>query len=144
MVACEFSPGLDGIPVAQSAISYVDGQAGVLEYRGVPIEELAEKSTFLETAFLLIWGYWPSKEELAAFEHDITYHRRVKYRIRDMMKCFPDSGHPMDALQASAGALGLFYSRRPRRSGVHSGSSHPPLGQNSNNGGGVSTDSQGE
>ncbi|MFN4279698.1 citrate synthase [Thermosynechococcus sp.] len=112
MVACKFSPGLDGIPVAQSAISYVDGQAGILEYRGVPIQELAEKSTFLETAFLLIWGYWPTKEELAAFEHDITYHRRVKYRIRDMMKCFPDSGHPMDALQASAGALGLFYSRR--------------------------------
>ncbi|MFN4195257.1 MAG: citrate synthase [Thermosynechococcus sp.] len=112
MVACEFSPGLDGIPVAQSAISYVDGQAGILEYRGVPIQELAEKSTFLETAFLLIWGYWPTKEELAAFEHDITYHRRVKYRIRDMMKCFPESGHPMDALQASAGALGLFYSRR--------------------------------
>lgn len=112
MVVCDFSPGLDGIPAAHSAISYVDGQVGVLEYRGVAIEELAEKSSFLETTYLLIWGTWPTAEELAAFKHDITYHRRVKYRIRDMMKCFPESGHPMDALQASAAALGLFYSRR--------------------------------
>ncbi|MCY7282996.1 MAG: citrate synthase, partial [Cyanobacteria bacterium CAN_BIN43] len=52
------------------------------------------------------------KEELAHFEHEICYHRRLKYRIRDMMKCFPESGHPMDALQACAAALGLFYSRR--------------------------------
>lgn len=107
-----YSPGLDGIPAAQSGISYVDGQQGVLEYRGIRIEELAEKSTFLETSYLLIWGELPTSEELEAFQHDIRYHRRIKYRIRDMMKCFPESGHPMDALQASAAALGLFYSRR--------------------------------
>ncbi|HIK33949.1 MAG TPA: citrate synthase [Oscillatoriales cyanobacterium M4454_W2019_049] len=107
-----YSPGLDGIPAAQSGISYIDGQQGVLEYRGIRIEELAEKSTFLETSYLLIWGELPTGEELDAFQHDIRYHRRIKYRIRDMMKCFPESGHPMDALQASAAALGLFYSRR--------------------------------
>lgn len=107
-----YSPGLDGIPAAQSSISYVNGQQGVLEYRGIPIEELAEKSTFLETSYLLIWGHLPTHEELATFQHDICNHRRIKYRIRDMMKCFPESGHPMDALQASAAALGLFYSRR--------------------------------
>jgi citrate synthase len=112
MSECEYRPGLDGIPAAQSSISYVDGQQGLLEYRGIRIEELAEKSSFLETAYLLIWGELPSAFELKAFEHDIQYHRRVKYRIRDMMKCFPESGHPMDALQASAAALGLFYSRR--------------------------------
>jgi citrate synthase len=61
---------------------------------------------------LLIWGGLPSKTELEAFEYEIRYHRRLKYRIRDMMKCFPESGHPMDALQACAAALGLFYSRR--------------------------------
>ncbi|MCL1467439.1 citrate synthase [Argonema galeatum] len=112
MTLCEYKPGLEGIPAAQSSVSYVDGQLGILEYRGIRIEELAEKSTFLETSYLLIWGVLPTKEELEAFEHEIRYHRRIKYRIRDMMKCFPESGHPMDALQASAAALGLFYSRR--------------------------------
>jgi citrate synthase len=112
MTVCEYKPGLEGIPAAQSSVSYVDGQQGILEYRGIRIEELASKSTFLETAYLLIWGELPTKEELAAFKADIRHHRRIKYRIRDMMKCFPETGHPMDALQASAAALGLFYSKR--------------------------------
>jgi len=112
MSVCEFKPGLEGIPAAESSISYVDGQKGILEYRGICIEELAQKSTFLETAYLLIWGKLPTKEELIEFEHEVRFHRRIKYRIRDMMKSFPESGHPMDALQASAAALGLFYSRR--------------------------------
>lgn len=112
MSVCEYKPGLEGIPATQSSISYVDGQNGVLEYRGIPIEELAGKSNFLETSYLLIWGALPTQEELDAFEHEIRYHRRLKYRVRDMMKCFPESGHPMDALQACAAALGLFYSRR--------------------------------
>jgi citrate synthase len=112
MMVCEYRPGLEGIPAAQSSISFVDGQKGLLEYRGIRIEELAEKSTFLETAYLLIWGELPTAEELAAFEDEVRHHRRIKYRIRDMMKSFPESGHPMDALQASAAALGLFYSRR--------------------------------
>ena len=112
MIVCEYRPGLENIPAAQSSISYVDGQKGILEYRGIRIEELALKSTFLETAYLLIWGELPTKEELESFETDIRYRRRIKYRIRDMMKCFPETGHPMDALQASAAALGLFYSKR--------------------------------
>lgn len=108
----EFKPGLEGVPVTLSSISFVDGKKGILEYRNIPIEELALKSTFLETSYLLIWGELPTQTELDAFEKEIRYHRRIKYRIRDMMKCFPESGHPMDALQASAAALGLFYSRR--------------------------------
>lgn len=112
MTFCEYKPGLEGIPATQSSISFVDGQQGVLEYRGIRIEELAEYSTFLETSYLLIWGHLPTKTDLADFEHEIRYHRRLKYRIRDMMKCFPESGHPMDSLQACAAALGLFYSRR--------------------------------
>ncbi|MCG8364027.1 MAG: citrate synthase [Pseudanabaenales cyanobacterium] len=112
MTVCEYKPGLENIPATQSSISYVDGQRGVLEYRGIRIDELAQQSTFLETAYLLIWGGLPTKQELGDFEHQIRYHRRLKYRIRDMMKCFPESGHPMDALQACAAALGLFYSRR--------------------------------
>ncbi len=112
MTVCEFRAGLEGVPVTQSSISFVDGQHGILEYRGIPIHELAEKSTFLETDYLLIWNELPTKEELEAFKNEIRYHRRLKYRLRDMMKCFPESGHPMDALQACAAALGLFYSRR--------------------------------
>ncbi|WP_414529683.1 citrate synthase [Nodularia chucula] len=119
MMVCEYKPGLEGIPAAQSSISHVDGQKGILEYRGIRIEELAAKSSFLETAYLLIWGELPSKEELETFEHEIRYHRRIKYRIRDMMKCFPESGHPMDALQASAAALGLFYARRDLHNPVY-------------------------
>jgi citrate synthase len=112
MTFCEYRPGLEGIPATQSSISFVDGHSGILEYRGINIEDLAKHSTFLETAYLLIWGGLPTKDELAEFEHEIRFHRRLKYRIRDMMKCFPESGHPMDALQACAAALGLFYSRR--------------------------------
>lgn len=112
MTVCEYRPGLEGVPATESSISYVNGQAGILEYRGIGIDELAQKSTFLETAYLLIWGELPTQAELTAFEHEIQHHRRLKYRIRDVMKCFPESGHPMDALQACAAALGLFYSRR--------------------------------
>lgn len=112
MSISEFKPGLEGVPATLSSISYVDGQKGLLEYRGLSIEELAAKSSFLETTYLLIWGALPTSQELAQFEHDIRYHRRLKYRIRDMMKCFPETGHPMDALQSCASALGLFYSRR--------------------------------
>ncbi len=112
MTVCEYRAGLEGIPATQSSISFVDGQNGILEYRGIPIQELADRSTFLEVTYLLIWGELPTHQQLADFEHEIRYHRRVKFRIRDMMKCFPESGHPMDALQASAAALGLFYSRR--------------------------------
>ncbi|MGB3298499.1 MAG: citrate synthase [Phormidesmis sp.] len=112
MMTCDYVPGLEGIPVTQSSISHVDGQTGLLEYRGIRIEEIAHNSSFLETSYLLIWGGLPTQQQLQEFEHEVQYHRRLKYRIRDMMKCFPESGHPMDALQACAAALGLFHSRR--------------------------------
>ena len=109
---CEYKPGLEGIPATKSSISFVDGQKGTLEYRGIAIAELAQRSSFLETAYLLIWGQLPSAKQLQEFQTEILFHRRIKYRIRDMMKCCPESGHPMDALQTSAAALGLFYARR--------------------------------
>ncbi len=105
-------PGLEGVPVTNSGICEINGTEGNLSYRGYPISELAQKSSFLETAFLLIWGELPNESELKKFEEDVQMHRRVSFRIRDMLKCFPESGHPMDALQASAASLGLFYSRR--------------------------------
>ena len=105
-------PGLEGVPVTKSGICEINGTEGKLNYRGYPISELAQKSSFLETAFLLIWGELPTANELQKFEEEVQMHRRVSFRIRDMLKCFPESGHPMDALQASAASLGLFYSRR--------------------------------
>ena len=61
MTVCEYKPGLEGIPATQSAISHVDGQQGILEYRGIRIEELAQQSNFIETAYLLIWGGLPTE-----------------------------------------------------------------------------------
>ncbi|MEB3156237.1 MAG: citrate synthase [Cyanobacteriota bacterium] len=107
-----FRPGLEGVPATQSAICDIDGQRGLLTYRGYPLEQLARNSRFLETAYLLIWGELPTYFQLRDFEDEVKMHRRVSFRIRDMMKCFPANGHPMDALQASAASLGLFYSRR--------------------------------
>lgn len=107
-----FRPGLEGIPATQSAICDIDGQRGILTYRGYPVENLAARSSFLETSHLLIWGELPTADQLRHFEHEVQMHRRVSFRVRDMMKCFPSGGHPMDALQSSAASLGLFYSRR--------------------------------
>ncbi len=108
-VAGPYVPGLAGVPATRSNICFIDGEQGILEYRGIPIEQLANQSTFLETAYLLISDHLPTKDQLERFSRDITQHRRVKYPIRDMIKCFPDQGHPMDALQACVAGLGLFY-----------------------------------
>ena len=105
----EFVPGLEGVPVKKSKISYVDGQKGVLEYRGMSIHILAEQSHFIETAFLLLFDRLPRPDELERFQQGLVEHRRVKYRIVDLMKCLPEHGHPMDAVQAAVAALGMFY-----------------------------------
>ncbi len=107
-ISC-YSPGLAGIPVAESGVSTIDGQKGILAYRGIDIEELAEKSSFEETSYLLIYGNLPTANELAAFDAELRLHRRIKFRIRDMMKCFPESAHPMDSLQTCIAVLGMFY-----------------------------------
>jgi len=103
---------LEGVPATQSSICDIDGQAGKLSYRGYAVDDLSSHCSFLETTYLLIWGELPSPQQLRDFEHEVQMHRRVSFRVRDMMKCFPSDGHPMDALQSSAASLGLFYSRR--------------------------------
>lgn len=108
----EFSPGLAGVPAAKSSVSFVDGQTGLLEYRGIRIEELAEHSSFLETTYLLLYGELPVQTELDRFTADVTQHRRIKYQISGLIKCLPEHGHPMDALQAAVAALGMFYPAR--------------------------------
>lgn len=105
----DYSPGLAGVPATRSKISYLDGTKGVLEYRGIRLETLAERSNFIETAYLLLFGNLPTPSELEKFDRDLRVHRRIKYRIVDLIKCLPDNGHPMDALQAAVAALGMFY-----------------------------------
>ncbi len=105
-------PGLDGVPIAESSVSFVDGQVGKLEYRGINVEQLAENSTFEETTFLLLYGKLPARKELDEFNNQLTTHRRLKYRIIDLLKCLPETGHPMDALQTGVAAIGMFYPQR--------------------------------
>lgn len=105
-------PGLEGIPAAESSISYIDGDEGILEYRGIPIETLAEKSNFLETSYLLIFGHLPDKAEYEKFKSDITYHTRLKLKILRMMEFLPEGGHPMHYLQAVTSAMGMYYPAR--------------------------------
>ncbi len=108
----EVVPGLEGIPAAESAISFIDGEKGILEYRGIPIDELAEKSTFLEVAYLLIFGKLPNEEEFSRFREDVTLHTRLKLKILRMMELMPETGHPMDYLQAVTSAMGMYYPAR--------------------------------
>jgi citrate synthase len=108
----DFMPGLAGVPAAKSAISDVDGERGILEYRGIRVEDLCAKSSFLETTSLLLSGRLPKQHELVHFIGDITRHRRIKFKIVDLLKCLPEQGHPMDALQAAVAALGMFYPGR--------------------------------
>jgi len=108
----DFMPGLAGVPAAKSAVSDVDGERGVLVYRGIRVEELCASSSYLETAYLLLFGQLPNRDTFTRWQQDIMHHRRVKYSIVDLMKCLPEQGHPMDALQAAVAALGMFYPGR--------------------------------
>jgi citrate synthase len=108
----DFMPGLAGVPAATSSISDVDGQRGILEYRGIRIEELCAHSSYLETAYLLLFGHLPTETEFQQWTSDVIHHRRIKFRIIDLLKCLPEQGHPMDALQAAVAALGMFYPGR--------------------------------
>ncbi len=102
-------PGLGGVPAAESKICFIDGQKGLLLYRGYEIGELAAHSSFEETAWLLLKGELPSKSELEAFKGELWQRRRLKYRIIDLLKCLPETGHPMEGLMAGVSALGMFY-----------------------------------
>jgi citrate synthase len=105
----EYLPGLAGVPATKSNISDIDGEKGILAYRGYPIEQLAEKSTFEETCMLLLNGSLPTTQELEEFDQRLRSNRRTQFHIRDLMKTFPPSGHPMEMLQTAVASLGMFY-----------------------------------
>ncbi len=105
----DYIPGLAGIPVTESKISCIDGQKGILSYRGYDIQELAEFSSFEETTLLLLFGDLPTAEELARFDEQLRENRRVKYNIREIMKNLPPTTHPMHMLQVVVASLASFY-----------------------------------
>ncbi len=92
-----------------SAITYIDGDKGILRYRGYPIEQLAEQSTFLETSYLLIYGTLPTPAQLAEFENNISKHTMVHEELRRFFDGFPRDAHPMPVLSSAVSALSTFY-----------------------------------
>lgn len=108
-----YVPGLAGVPATESSISYIDGQAGVLTYRGYSIAELALHSSFEETSLLLLTGELPSAAELTRFKCKLGENRRVKYNIRSLMKCLPATTHPMHMLQTVMASMASFYPLLP-------------------------------
>lgn len=104
-----YRPGLEGVPATKSAISYLDGKQGILTYRGYRIVDLAEHSSFEETAYLLLDGELPDTAQLREFDTQLREHRPVKYNVRDIMKALPVTGHPMEMLQTAVSSLGMFY-----------------------------------
>jgi citrate synthase len=104
-----YDPGFVNTASCRSAVTFIDGEKGILEYRGYPIEQLAEKSTYLEVAYLLIHGELPTKEQYDSWVHEITYHTFVHENVRRFMEGFRYDAHPMGMLLASVGALSTFY-----------------------------------
>jgi citrate synthase len=101
--------GLRGIKVADTRISDVDGEKGILRYRGYPIEDLAGKSTFTEVAFLLIYGYLPKKVELENFEYELRHHSLIHEDMKKFFEGYPPTAHPMAILSSMVSSLSAFY-----------------------------------
>src|SRR4051794_5100830 len=104
-----FDPGFGNTASSESAITFIDGDAGILRYRGYPIEQLAEHSTFPETSYLLICGELPTQHELADFEQRIKSHTMLHEEFKSFFAGFPRDAHPMPVLSSAVSALSTFY-----------------------------------
>jgi citrate synthase len=104
-----FDPGFVSTASCESEITYIDGDNGILLHRGYPIEQLAEKASFLDTCFLLLNGELPTAREQAEFENTIRYHTMVDQQIHEFFKGFPRNAHPMAMLCGAVGGLSAFY-----------------------------------
>ena len=111
-----YDPAFMNTASCKSRITYIDGDRGILRYRGYPIEQLAERSTFLETSYLLINGELPQRRELDEFTHNITFHTMVHENIRKFIDGFRYDAHPMGILVSTVAALSTFY---PEAKAVH-------------------------
>jgi citrate synthase len=104
-----YDPAFTNTASCRSAITYIDGEAGILEHRGIPIEQLCEHSTYLEVAYLLIFGELPTRPQLERWTFDVTHHTFVHEDIKKFLAGFRYDAHPMGMLLASVGALSTFY-----------------------------------
>jgi citrate synthase len=104
-----YDPAFLNTASCRSAVTFIDGDVGILRYRGYPIEQLASESTYLETAYLLVFGELPTKDELAGWEDEITHHTFVHENVKRLMEGFRYDAHPMGMLISSVAALSTFY-----------------------------------
>ena len=115
-----YDPAFMNTASCRSAVTYLDGDDGILRYRGYPIEQLAEKSSFLEVAYLLVFGELPDQAQLDTWVHDITHHTFVHENVRTFIEGFRYDAHPMGMLQSSIAALSTLLPR---------GEGHPGRGE---------------
>jgi citrate synthase len=104
-----YDPAFTNTASCRSAICFIDGEEGVLEYRGYPIEQLCEQSSYLEVAYLLIYGELPTQDQLDEWVYEITHHTYVHENIKKFVEGFRYDAHPMGMLLATVGALSTFY-----------------------------------
>jgi citrate synthase len=104
-----FDPGLENTATTRSSITYIDGNEGILRYRGYPIEELAERSTFLETAYLVIFGELPSRAQMEAWERDVSRHSMLHTNIQHLIETFRYDAHPMSVFISAVASLSTLY-----------------------------------
>ncbi len=104
-----YDPGFVNTASTKSAITYIDGDAGILRYRGIPIEQLAEKSTFIEVCYLLIYGELPDTDQLASFTDKIQRHTLLHEDLKRFFDGFPRNAHPMPVLSSAVNALSAYY-----------------------------------
>ncbi len=104
-----YDPALMNTASTKSAITFIDGDKGILEYRGYPVEQLAERCNFLEVAYLILFGELPNEEQLATWTYDITHHTFVHENIKTLMQAFRYDAHPMGMFISTVAALSTFY-----------------------------------
>ncbi len=111
-----YDPGLGNTASCKSGVTFIDGERGILRYRGYPIEQLAEKSSYLEVAYLLIYGNLPNPGELSEWQRDITHHTIIHEKIKRFLDGFHHDAHPMGILVSTVAALSTFY---PEARNIH-------------------------
>jgi len=104
-----YDPGFVNTASCRSSITYIDGDVGILEYRGYPIDQLAESSTFLEVSYLLLYGELPTQDQLDQWVHEVTYHTFLHENLKQFIQGFRYDAHPMGMLMAAVSALSTFY-----------------------------------
>ena len=107
--AVTYDPGYGNTGSCSSAVTFIDGERGILRYRGYPIEQIAEKASFVEVAYLLIYGELPTEVELASFTFNLTRHTLLQEEMKKFFEGFPNSAHPMGILSAMAASLSTYY-----------------------------------